>query len=96
MSMDNDLIRRGAVEAALRNNVLIDMTPRLEEAIAKIPTAYDIDDVVAALQRKADHCRFLSQDPECKGNTTRYLLNEQAAAYEDAIRIAKAGGEINE
>lgn len=96
MSMDNDLIRRGDLENALRGDTSINMTPHMEGIIAKIPIAYDIDDVVAALQRKADHCRFLSQAPECKENTTKYVLNQEADTYEVAIRIVKAGGEIDE
>ncbi len=35
---------------SLRNNILIDVTPNLEQAIAEQPTAYDVDKVVEQLK----------------------------------------------
>lgn len=93
MSMNNDMIRRGDMEKFLRGDTSINMTPHLEEIIARIPIAYDIDDVVAALQRRVEHCCFLAQDPNSAGTARGYALEEQAAAYRDAIKIVVKGGD---
>lgn len=44
--MSNDLISRSALMQALRGNALVDVTPNLEQAIAKQPTVYDVNRVV--------------------------------------------------
>ncbi len=41
--MSNDLISRSALIQSLRGNVLVDVTPHLEEAIEEQPVAYDVD-----------------------------------------------------
>lgn len=48
--MSNDLISRSALMQALRGNVLVDVTPYLEDAIKEQPTAYDVDKVVERLE----------------------------------------------
>ena len=48
--MSNDLISRSALMQSLRNNVLVDVTPNLEQAIEEQPTAYDVDKVVEGLR----------------------------------------------
>ena len=48
--MINDLISRSVLMQSLRNNILIDVTPNLEQAIAEQPTAYDVDKVVEQLK----------------------------------------------
>lgn len=40
--MSGDLISRSALMQSLRNNVLVDVTPNLEQAIEEQPTAYDV------------------------------------------------------
>ena len=40
--MRDDLISRTALMQSLRNNVLVDVTPNLEQAIEEQPTAYDV------------------------------------------------------
>ncbi len=51
--MSNDLISRSALMQALRGNVLVDVTPNLEQAIAEQPTAYDLDKVIKDLEEYA-------------------------------------------
>ncbi len=48
--MSNDLINRSALMQSLRNNVLVDVTQNLEQAIAEQPAAYDMDKVVERLE----------------------------------------------
>lgn len=48
--MSGDLISRSALMQSLRNNVLVDVTPNLEQAIEEQPTAYDVDKVVEGLR----------------------------------------------
>ena len=48
--MSNDLISRSALMQSLRNNVLVDVTPNLEQAIEEQPTAYYADKVVEGLR----------------------------------------------
>jgi len=52
--MSNDLISRNALMQSLRNNVLIDVTPNLEQAIDEQPAVYDVDKV----------CRRISENKE--------------------------------
>ena len=49
--MRDDLISRTALMQSLRNNVLVDVTPNLEQAIAEQPTAYDEDRVVEQIDK---------------------------------------------
>lgn len=51
--MSGDLISRRVLMQSLRNNVLIDVTPNLEQAIDEQPIAYDVDKVVADLKDSA-------------------------------------------
>ncbi len=48
--MSNDLISRSALIQSLRNNVLVDVTPNLEQAIAEQSTAYNVDKVVEEMK----------------------------------------------
>lgn len=41
-----DLISRSALIQSLRNNVLVDVTPNLEQAIEEQTIAYDVDKVI--------------------------------------------------
>lgn len=49
--MSNDLISRSALMQSLRGNVLVDVTPHLEEAIKEQPAAYDVDKVIEQLNK---------------------------------------------
>lgn len=44
--MSNDLISRSVLMQSLRNNVLVDATSNLEQAVEEQPTAYDLDKVI--------------------------------------------------
>lgn len=50
--MSNDLISRSALMQFLRNNVLVDLTSNLEQAIEEQPTAYDVDKVVEKVESR--------------------------------------------
>ena len=78
--MSDDLISRTALMQSLRNNVLVDVTPNLEQAIAEQPTAYDVDKVVEQLE-KYPHGKY--SDDYGQGFSTAMNL---------AIRIVKSGG----
>lgn len=82
--MSNDLISRSALMQALRNNVLIDVTPNLEQAITEQPTAHDADKVVEQLESVSI--------PE---NKVLYASPDEFAQFvklKDAIEIVKSGG----
>lgn len=74
--MSNDLISRSALTQSLRNNVLVDVTPNLEQAIEEQPTAYDVDKVIKELE---------------KGCAESVLVTLKAA-FKVAIKVVKAGG----
>ncbi len=76
--MNGDLISRSALMQSLRGNVLVDVTPNLEQAIEEQPTAYDVDKVVERLE-------------EAKYEDELYPCN-LAVEIEEAKRIVKSGG----
>lgn len=75
--MSNDLISRSALMQSLRNNVLVDVTPNLEQAIAEQPIAYDVDKVVERLEVNS---MFAQAD------------DEPFIVFDDAVEIVKSGG----
>lgn len=75
--MSNDLISRSALMQSLRNNVLVDVTPNLEQAITEQPTAYDVDKVVERLVTNS----MLAQ-----------VDDEPFVMLDDAVEIVKSGG----
>lgn len=84
--MNNDLISRSALMQSLRGNVLVDVTPNLEQAIEEHPTAYDMDKVLEELKGAAEYAEAKFQ--EC------YRLGSwatQARIYRRAIEIVKSG-----
>ena len=84
--MSNDLISRSALMQSLRNNVLVDVTPNLEQAIAEQPIAYDVDKVVEQLGQKEEDAKKYWQefdDEDAFGEMN---------AYRNAIQIVKSGG----
>lgn len=76
--MSNDLISRSALMQSLRNNVLVDVTSNLEQAIEEQPVAYDVDKVVERLEK-------------AKYEDDLYPCN-LAVEIEEAKRIVKSGG----
>ena len=85
--MNDDLIRRSVLMQSLRNNVLVDVTPNLQQAIAEQPTAYDVDKVVEQLEQDSQNIELI-------------YPTDQGYDYEDAIgidinrakQIVKCGG----
>lgn len=75
--MINDLISRSALMQSLRNNVLVDVTPNLEQAIEEQPVAYDVDKVVERLEVNSI---FAQAD------------DEPFVMLDDAVEIVKSGG----
>lgn len=76
--MSNDLISRSALMQSLRNNVLVDLTSNLEQAIEEQPIAYDVDKVVERLEK-------------AKYEDDLYPCN-LAVEIEEAKSIVKSGG----
>ena len=74
--MRDDLISRTALMQSLRNNVLVDVTPNLEQAIAEQPTAYNVDRVVEQIDK-------IMEDESI------WFVNQ---AVNRAKRIIKSGG----
>lgn len=85
--MKNDLISRSALMNHLRENVFVDVTPALEQAVKDEPTAYDVDKVVEQLEGAT----FLTTNDD---GETNYLSMSVVDAKE-AMKIVKAG-EVNE
>ncbi len=85
--MSNDLISRKALIQSLRNNVLVDVTQNLEQAIENQPTAYNADKVVELLEKESQNIEII-------------YPTDQGYDYEDAIgididkakQIVKSGG----
>ncbi len=85
--MSDDLISRSALMQSLRNNVLVDVTPNLEQAIENQPTVYDVDKVVERMEMESQNIELIYQ-------------TDQGFDYEDAIgidiinakQIVKSGG----
>ena len=69
--MSNDLISRSALLDSLRGNVLVDVTPHLEEAIAEQPVAHDVDKVVERLNELREE--ILSDTSYCNDTVNHYL-----------------------
>ncbi|EOT29453.1 hypothetical protein C805_00036 [Eubacterium sp. 14-2] len=76
--MSNDLISRSALMQSLRNNVLVDVTPNLEQAVEEQPVAYNLDKVVEQLEK-------------AKYEDDLYPCN-LAVEIEEAKSIVKSGG----
>lgn len=94
--MSNDLISRSALVQSLRNNILVDVTPNLEQAIEEQPTAYDVDKVVERLEEKLKFIRE-EQKTDCIKNDG-YWTPEQGMregmiiSYLKSLEIVKSGG----
>lgn len=84
--MSNDLISRSALIQSLRNNLLVDVTPNLEQAIAEQPTAYDVDKVVEQLEAESERWK---ESGEAYEDQKELGVSE---GFKKAIEIAKSGG----
>lgn len=88
--MSNDLISRSELMQSLRGNVLVDVTPNLEQAIAEQPTAYDVEKIVERLEELREMVpvnRLLDDIIKDKPKELGQLI-----AYRKAIEIVKSGG----
>lgn len=81
--MNNDLISRSALMQSLRNNILVDVTPNLEQAITEQPTAYDVDKVKNKF-KEANNIQFqgytkplISVDDAVKFVDSGFLMNDK-------------------
>lgn len=91
--MSNDLISRSALMQSLRNNVLVDLTSNLEQAIEEQPTAYDVDKVVERMEELASCEESRAAEYDEAGKIDRMNIHDgKAAAYKNTIRIIKSGG----
>ncbi len=92
--MNGDLISRSALIQSLRCNVLVDVTPNLEQAIEEQPTAYDVDKVVEQLeQQKNQYFRRAEEIKNKFGENYESQKNYgKACSYDHAIEIVKSSG----
>lgn len=77
----------------LRGNVLIDVTPELEDTIAQQPTAFDKEKVIEELKswEKASHdAGIQSTYAELDNKASGYY--QESRAYHRAIEIVEKGG----
>lgn len=92
--MSNDLISRSALTQSLRNNVLVDVTPNLEQAIEVQPTAYDVDKVVEQIndlvkptaQYRHNFCGTVTDEHCVKYDGCESCMAEQIC------KVVKSGG----
>ena len=89
--MSNDLISRSALMQSLRNNVLVDVTPNLEQAIEEHPTAYNVDKVVERLEEYAHSSICKTHEHGCPYLTNDGVSCENCGAI-GALEIVKSGG----
>lgn len=89
--MRDDLISRTALMQSLRNNVLVDVTPNLEQAIAEQPTAYNVDKVAEQLEEYAHSSICKTHEHGCPYLTNDDVSCENCGAI-GALEIVKSGG----
>ena len=89
--MSNDLISRSALMQALRGNVLVDVTPNLEQAIAEQPTAYDLDKVIKELEEYA-HSDICGPCRSCRISDDIENIECENCGALGALEIVKNGG----
>lgn len=82
--MSNDLISRSALMQSLRNNVLVDVTTNLEQAIEEQPTAYNVDKVVEQLEEMREE---MLMDTAYDNDTVNHYLG-----YADLMTEAVKSG----
>ena len=89
--MSDDLISRKELLDRLRGNVLVDVTPALEDAIENQPAAFDKKKVIEELREL--HVNSKTSKNQCEFESTEdfdYMGAE--VAYKTAIEIVKKGG----
>ena len=74
---------------SLRGNVLIDVTPKLEQAIEQQPTAFDRERVIEEIKDESSLERF--EDVGISGNVYGHYSKE-VIDTEEAIEIVEKGG----
>ena len=89
--MSNDLISRSALMQALRGNVLVDVTPNLEQAITEQPTAYDMDKVIKDLEEYA-HSDICGPCRSCRISDDINNIECENCGALGALEIVKGGG----
>ncbi len=87
--MGNDLISRGALIQSLRGNVLVDVTPHLEDAVAGQPAAYNLGQVVQQLEERAKEAHGRFMDAACYMEFEKY--SQQYREIKACLGIVKAG-----
>lgn len=96
--MSNDLISRSALIQSLRNNMLVDVTSNLEQAIIEQPTTYDMDKVVEQLEKlvNAEYEKESNCDENGFGDGEQIYEDGRTQgmyeAYRKALEIVKSGG----
>jgi len=88
--MSDDLISRSALMQSLRNNVLVDLTSNLEQAIEEQPVAYNLDKVVERLEEML--LKREEQLRACVDNDMADYFRCKMSAIAEAIEIVKSGG----
>ena len=88
--MSNDLISRSALMRALRGNVLVDVTPNLEQAIEAQPTAFDLDKVLEDLEEYAYSDGLCFRNRGCPYEDDEKIDCGNCAAI-GALEIVKGG-----
>lgn len=74
---------------SLKGNVLIDVTPELEDTIAQQPTAFDKEKVIEKIKDESSLERF--EDVGISGNVYGHYSKE-VIDTEEAIEIVEKGG----
>lgn len=75
---------------SLRNNVLVDLTSNLEQAIEEQPVAYDVDKVVEQMEEYA-HSSICKSHNGCPCRDNEDMNCENCGAM-GALEIVKSGG----
>ena len=86
MKVSNDLISRSALMRSLRNNVLVDVAPNLEQAIAEQPIAYDVDKVVERVREFHGICN------KCLNNKNSIATCSTFCDIGKELEVIKSGG----
>ena len=77
----------------LRGNVLIDVTPELEDTIAQQPTAFDKEKVILELSKKRYEALKMRDDENTSCTTElKSFWHSRLEAYTLAIEVVERGG----
>lgn len=85
--MDNDLISRSVLIQSLRNNVLVDMTPNLEQAIEEQPA------IILNEHEKAKECLTFLKN-YCKANGSNCTMDCPFAFKDYAVHCNLGGRQM--